>query len=880
MRSITECSGVASSLGYEKVGAAKFLSLALTLIFASMTVACVGVSQSSLSHSNQLSVSIPAQTAQVGVSYNTVASVSGGSTPYSFHPEGNVPPGIKVNPISGSITGIPTVAGTYNFTLLVADPNQNRGSGTVHMVVANSSGQGPAIVVSPGSATLTSRGVQQFTASVTGTSNTAVTWSASAGTISSSGKFTAPAVTANTSVTVTATSTADSTVKSTAAVAVTPAAQLSIAKSTLAEVNTGTPYSATLSATGGITPYQWSVATGSLPSGIKLQASTGTLAGTTSMTGSFPFTAKVTDSTGNSSTQSFTLSVAISSASGFDGPAELPRVYLQTAMANTPAPGTTTVVKAGGDLQSALNSANCGDTISLQAGATFAGIFTFPAKSCDDNHWIIVRTSASDSVLPAEGSRLTPCYAGVSSLPGRPALHCTSTVNVTAKILMPATGTGPIVFASGANHYRLIGLEVTRTVGAGIVYFLSSIAPGGTASNLILDRVWMHGTTHDDTDKGVELGGSSNVSVVDSFFTDFHCASVSGSCTDASAVSGGSSNPVGPYKIAGNFLEGSGENILFGGAKSATTPADIEISHNHFFKPLTWMRGQPGYVGGIGGYPFVVKNFIELKNAQRVLIEANIMENTWGGFSQDGYAIVLTPKNQAMTGSGNNLCPNCLVTDVTVRYNTASHVGAGLQIANALSDNGGAAADGERYSIHDLIVDDINPILFSGNGHFAEIMTAVGAPLLQNVSINHVTAFPPSGLFSIGGNVLGPKMTNFTFNNSLVTSGAYPVWSIGGGVGNCAYYDKPKITFDACFSPYSVTTNALIASPPSFPPSSWPAGNDFPGRIASVQFVNYHNGNGGDYHLLASSPYKNAGSDGKDLGADVDTILSETAGVY
>src|SRR6266446_5660527 len=101
-------------------------------------------------------------------------------------------------------------------------------------------------------------------------------------------------------------------------------------------------------------------------------------------------------------------------------------------MATTPAHGSTIIVNAGGDLKSALSSANCGDTIQLQAGATFTGAFTFPAKSCDDNHWIIVRTSAADSALPAEGSRLTPCYAGVSSLPGRPAFHCSSTKNVLA----------------------------------------------------------------------------------------------------------------------------------------------------------------------------------------------------------------------------------------------------------------------------------------------------------------------------------------------------------------------------------------------------------------------------------------------------------------
>ena len=124
---------------------------------------------------------------------------------------------------------------------------------------------------------------------------------------------------------------------------------------------------------------------------------------------------------------------------------------------------------------------------------------------------------------------------------------------------------------------------------------------------------------------------------------------------------------MGPYKIVDNFLEASGENILFGGGAATVTPADIEISQNHLFKPLTWMKGQAGYVGGTNGNPFIVKNLLELKNAQRVLIDSNIMEYSWGGFSQVGFAILLTPKNQA-GDNGTNVCPDCQVTDVTIRY--------------------------------------------------------------------------------------------------------------------------------------------------------------------------------------------------------------------
>ena len=65
-------------------------------------------------------------------------------------------------------------------------------------------------------------------------------------------------------------------------------------------------------------------------------------------------------------------------------------------MADTPAPGNTINVPAGANFQAVLNNANCGDTIQLQAGATFTGLFTLPAKNCDDSNWIIIRTSAPD----------------------------------------------------------------------------------------------------------------------------------------------------------------------------------------------------------------------------------------------------------------------------------------------------------------------------------------------------------------------------------------------------------------------------------------------------------------------------------------------------
>ena len=884
----------ASNFGVAGVGSSVLgmASVAFVLTLVVLTTGCGPLSQVQAASSSATAaaakkspIAVTAQVANAtaGTPFEGKISASGGLAPYHFSiRSGALPTGLTLNASSGVISGTPLCAGTSEFTVRASSHDWKHATDLGLRLTVEGEASKVTVTINPASATVASGATQQLSAEVHGASSSLVRWSASAGTVSTSGLFTAPTVSSTTTATVTATSAAapDASASATVSVTAGTSSKLAVTTSGLPDASQGAPYSAGLSAAGGSQPYTWKITAGALPAGMSLDGA-GMLSGNPSKTGSFSFTATVTDGASQTASAVLALAVDVVNTNGkFDGPAELPRTYMQSALANTPANGKTWQVADGPSLQAALNSAACGDTVSLQAGTTFTGAWAFPGKPCDDQHWIIVRTSAPDANLPPEGTRITPCFAGVASLPGRPALNCASTQNVMAKLVMGiSSGSGPIALAAGANHYRFVGLEVTRLANATAIGNLAFPTKGSTGDHIIFDRVWMHGTAHDDTTRAIYLSGLTSVAVVDSYLNDFHCESALGTCTDAQTVSGGLGSTLGgTYKIANNFLESSGENVLFGGGAASGTPADIEISHNHFFKPLAWMPGHANAVLGNHGRPFVVKNHLEVKNAQRLLFEGNVVENSWGGFSQTGFAVVLTPKNQS--SSQGNLCSICQVTDITIRYNTFSHLGGGFQIANAPSDTGGAPFAGERYSIHDVILDDIDEVPYNGQGQLAQVSTAAGSPLLANVQITHITAFPQRMLFDIG-NATSPKMPNFVFSNSIVTTGTNPLWSVGGGASNCAYsHTVPATVLKNCFANYSFNGNTLIAVPGRFPASSWPSGNMMVANGNAVGFVNFNNGNGGDYHLKSGSTFKAAASDGKDMGADVDAIAAATQGVY
>ena len=126
------------------------------------------------------------------------------------------------------------------------------------------------------------------------------------------------------------------------------------------------------------------------------------------------------------------------------------------------------------------------------------------------------------------------------------------------------------------------------------------------------------------------------------------------------------------------------------GPAGCTVPSDITIANNTMRKPLYWKKNDPSWVAGTPNW--CIGNLLELKNAQRVLIDHNDMQYSWwtgcdGNLSN--FSIALTVRNQ--DGSD----PAAVVQDVTFTNNYIAHVPGGI---NFLGQDDGYTSQPETRS--------------------------------------------------------------------------------------------------------------------------------------------------------------------------------------
>src|SRR5437773_6731363 len=370
----------------------------------------------------------------------------------------------------------------------------------------------------------------------------------------------------------------------------------------------------------------------------------------------------------------------------------LPQAFIDTTY--SPPSGNTIVVNAGGNLQTAINNAVPRDTIVLQAGATFTGPFTLPNKTSGSG-WIYIRSSAYAS-LPPPGTRVS--IADAVNMP---------------KIAGTAAGTNAIRTNAQAHNYRFVGIEIRPAAGQ-FVSTLVAIGSGETSlanlpHDITFDRCYVHGDPNVGGRRGIAMNGAS-VAVVDSYISDFKEVGA-----DSQAL--WSYNSPGPLKIVNNYLEAAAENVMFGGADPAIAnlvPSDIEIRRNYFFKPLSWIP-----------LTWSVKNLLEFKNAQRILVEGNIFENIWAA-GQIG--ALMNAKSVNQDGG----CTWCVTRDLTFRYNRGINLENGFQLA-------GDASEGSHAIIMNRVLIEHNELAITmpGNGGAGRVFQITGGPI--DLTIRHNT---------------------------------------------------------------------------------------------------------------------------------------------
>lgn len=226
-------------------------------------------------------------------------------------------------------------------------------------------------------------------------------------------------------------------------------------------------------------------------------------------------------------------------------------------------------------------------------------------------------------------------------------------------------------------------------------------------------------------------------------------------------------NGPGPVRVEDNYLEGSGENILFGGDSIRIpnlVPADILIRHNDIVKPLSWKTDRP----------HTVCNSIEFKNAMRVLVEGNLVDGNWKDV-QSGHTVVITARNQY----GDS--PWCIVDDVTIRSNRFRNLLEGTAYAVNIQghDNLHESQQTRLVTIEDNLFED------------ARQGVQVNRGVVERLTIRNNT------LPRIGGNVVyfvgltsdGQPLGGFTpltMERNVFVSGSYGVNSSNKGQGTNA----------------------------------------------------------------------------------------------
>ena len=415
----------------------------------------------------------------------------------------------------------------------------------------------------------------------------------------------------------------------------------------------------------------------------------------------------------------------------------------------------TTTVPAGADLQAALNAAQPGDVLVLQAGARYVGSFRLPGKAAGPV--ITIRSSATlpDRRITSQDANLLPTLASAV--------------------------VSAVLDGTGAANWRLDGIRFESVSnGQGDVIVLQD------STNIYLDRILMVAGAYGQK-RGIR-GNGKQITLTRSYIANIWR---SGQDSQAFCAWDGA----GPYTIVNNYLEAASENVMFGGADSKSpdrVPSDILVEGNYFTKRLEWK-----------GAGVAVKNLFELKSARRVTIRLNLFEQNWTD-AQTGFGILMKVVNQDGTApwsvledvlfeqnlirnteNGFNLLgydyahPSGRATRITIRNNVLTTPGVAFQLGGEI---------GELAIDHNIIDQGYTLMsLYNGTVWLAGAAAArPGAYAVERLTYtNNLARHNVYGVKGQGAAVGTPTLSAYTLTN---------VWTnnvLAGGAGQT----YPQITW-------------------------------------------------------------------------------------
>jgi hypothetical protein len=280
----------------------------------------------------------------VGTFYSQTLTASGGTAPYTwnFAPgSGPLPGGLSLGS-NGAITGTPSAAGTFNFTVQVRDVAQATAQKALSIVVSSSGQQYDSTFVLPQTVPTTLVTGQSFNATVSWRNSGAATWLGSNGFQLRSQnpannttwggnviQFSQANIPPGETVTITFTAFAPSTPgtynfqwqtyqigvgffgepsQNVSITVSSPTSSPTVTSPSPLAATQGSAFTHQLTASGGTSPYTWSIVGGSLPQGLSL--SNGVISGTPAAAGNSTFTIQASDTQSRTGQKAITINVS------------------------------------------------------------------------------------------------------------------------------------------------------------------------------------------------------------------------------------------------------------------------------------------------------------------------------------------------------------------------------------------------------------------------------------------------------------------------------------------------------------------------------------------------------------------------------------------